>query len=395
MVSSFWFPAFAFAQLVSSNLTTQKHSSHPCYLGAMFPAALLALALAPALPQSVPVPAPAPAATAPIRVGICVEPPFITKDAQGAFSGYSYELWQKVGAKLGVPTVVTEHATFAELLAATTRGDVDVAVTDAFITSAREEKMDFSHAIADGGLRVMVNADPKYSIVRLFQELAQKGHLAVLGYGAICVVTLSILLMFVWRRIDKDFPQTSHHDAFAEAFYRTTALTVMGKTKVSSTSTWYTKILAAVWLFFGVGIVAYVTSSVTSVMTAQTIKHEIGRVEDLMGKTVGVITGTVSHDYCTKHGYELLAYPSLQDAADALVARHIDAVVNDGPILEAFDHAHPTLHLTVTGPMFEERDYGFAFPQGSNLRHRVNIALLELMESQDIAQLHAKYFGNS
>ena len=334
------------------------------------------------------------APTEAVRVGVFVEPPFVTKDAKGVYKGYSYELWEQIESKLERQSAVTEFTTFASLLDATQRGEVDIAVCDSFITSARLARMEFTCSIADGGLRVMVNTVPKHSFARLFTALKDRGHLAVFGYGALCIVVLSVFLMLFWKRIDKDFPEASH-DAFAEALFRTTTLTMSGKTKVSSTSTWYTKILAAIWLVFGISTVAYVTSTVTSVMTAQSMQHDVGRVDDLADKTVAVVKGTTGEDYCLKRGFGVLTFPSLGEAVDAMMALQADAVVSDGLLLEAYDQSHPALNITVTGPVFEKRDYGFALPRNSPLRHEVNVALLQLEEAGDIAALYAKYFGNT
>ena len=194
-----------------------------------------------------------------VNVGVIVEAPFIKKDASGHYGGYSFELWGQIERKLGLTGNIREFNTFAALLEGVSSGAIDVAVADIFVTSDREKLMEFTHPIADGGLRMMVNSAPKHSLKRLFSGLINNGHLEILGYGAIVVFVLSFLLMFLWRRIDKDFPNTAH-DGFAEAFYRIVSLTVSGKTKVSSVSTWYTKILAAIWLVFGVGVVAYIGS---------------------------------------------------------------------------------------------------------------------------------------
>ncbi len=327
-----------------------------------------------------------------VKVGIWVEAPFVQKDAGGHYAGYSFELWEQIERKLGRTSEIREFSDFAALLDGVAAGAVDVAVADIFVTSDREKRMEFTHPIADGGLRVMVNADSRHSFKRLWHGLVGNGHVAIFGYGAVVVVAFSILLMFLWRRTDKEFPRTPH-DGFAEALYRTVSLTVDGKAKFSSSPAWYMKILSAIWLVLGVGIVAYITSSVTAVMTLDVIKHSIGDVVDLGGKSIGAVKGTFGESYCRQRGFDVTPYATLAEAVQGLVAHDVVAVVDDAPLLEAYDLAHPELAVKEVGPLFEKRKYAFALPNGSPLRHQLNIALIELEEAGESQTIYAKYFG--
>ncbi|MFA5205539.1 MAG: transporter substrate-binding domain-containing protein [Lentisphaeria bacterium] len=149
-----------------------------------------------------------PEAAAAVKVGVLLEAPFVQKDAAGHYGGYSFELWEEVGRKLGRTSEIREFDTFPALLEGVSSGAVDVAVADIFITGEREKRMDFTHPIADGGLRVMVNAGSRHSLKRLWNGLVGNGHVAVFGYGTLVVVGFSVLLMFLWRRTDREFPRT-------------------------------------------------------------------------------------------------------------------------------------------------------------------------------------------
>lgn len=332
-------------------------------------------------------------ATAPLRVGVFVSPPFVTKDAKGVYAGYAWELWSEAERRLEIKSVPQEFASFGELLDAVIAGKVDAAVTDMFITSERERRMEFTHPIADGGLRVMVNTKHESKLFTLWNGLLEDGHARILGWGALIVIALAVPLAFFWRHIDKDFPQKPL-DAFAESLYRIVAVTMSGKTKVTSISTWHTKIIAAAWLVVGVSIVAYITSTVTSVMTKQALRGTINSFDDLGDKTVGVVAKSLGEQHCQESGIDTAPFPTLETAIDALVAGKVAAVVGDGLALEAYDHSHPKLPITEVGPIFDKRRYGIGVPTGSALRHQLNVVLIELTESGAADKLYAKYFGN-
>lgn len=335
-----------------------------------------------------------PPSTSPLKVGVFVEAPFVTKDAKGTLDGFSVAVWKAIEPKLGVTANFCEFDSFPALVEAVASGSIDLAVCGMLMTSALEHRLEFTHPVANGGLRVMVDSAPKHSLQALWRGLVENGHVTILGYGALIVGACSIPLMFIWRKLDKDFPATPH-DGFAEAFYRTVSLTMSGKAKVTTVSTWITKLLAACWLVCGVGIVAYVTSSVTAVMTTQSLRQSINSVDDLAGKPVGVITGTLGESYCVSRGFETRTFLTIKAAVDALVAHEVLALVADGPELEAFDQANPALPITEVGPLFAKRRYAFAVPMHSALRHRINIALVEIEESGESEKIHRKYFGGA
>ena len=51
--------------------------------------------------------------------------------------------------------------------------------------------------------------------------------------------------------------------------------------------------------------------------------------------------------------------------------------------------------VKAVGPDVKAAQYGIAFPQGSTLRDKVNVALLEMMEDGAYAVLYKKWFDSS
>lgn len=333
----------------------------------------------------------------PIKVGVLRTPAFLepSKAAPGAYTGFSGDLWNAVTAKLGRTSEFVEFHDFPTLIEATADGKIDVAVTDMLITAERARKLDFSYPITDGGLRVAVHAEPAYSFGQVWQLLVERGHIKVLATGALIVMTMSVVLVGFWRRFDKEFP-TARHDAFAESLLRTVSLTVTGKTKVTDNPKHaISKIGAAAWLAFGAGVVAYVTATFTSAMTAEATKREVNAASDLGGKPVGALKGTVGERYCQTHGLDVRSYENTEAVVQALLTGRVVAVVGDGPMLEAYDRAHPELPLTVVGALFDKHKFAFGMRRGSTLRHDIDMALLELQEAGETDAIYARYFSGA
>ena len=155
------------------------------------------------------------------------------------------------------------------------------------------------------------------------------------------------------------------------------------------------RLLGAMWLAFGVAVVAYVTSSITSVMTASQMAHQISSFGDLHGKHVGVMAGSVGETFSRAAMLDLQAFDTMEQAVDALVQGRISAIVRDAPVLEWYDHAHPELPITVVGPVYNIEKYGFALPQNSPLTRPVSEAILRLQEKGGLDTLRTRYFGTT
>lgn len=140
-------------------------------------------------------------------------------------------------------------------------------------------------------------------------------------------------------------------------------------------------------------MVAYITSSVTSIMTVNSLENIIKGPQSLPGHKVGVIPGTVGAQYCSDHHLETTSFTSLPEAVTALVGRKIDAIVLDAITLQWYDNSHPELPITEVGPIFDKKSYAFALPIGSVLRQEINKSILKQNESGFLETLRKHYFG--
>jgi ABC-type amino acid transport substrate-binding protein len=239
----------------------------------------------------------------------------------------------------------------------------------------------------------MIDEDRHASAGNLFAGLRDDGHLRVYAWLVVLIVAVTIALTLIDRRRQEDFPQ-EWHKGFAESFYHVMSIVTSGKSTHPNLFGTLGTILAAVWLACGVGIVAYVTSSITSVMTAEALTHEISGFQDLGRRHVGVLAGSVGEEYCRRAMLDLESFDSMEAAVDALLKSRIGAVVLDAPMLEWYDNAHPELPITVVGPVFLPEQYGFALPTGSRLTRRISEVILRMKDNGTMDTLHAPYFGS-
>lgn len=327
-----------------------------------------------------------------VKVGLYMSPPFVMKDGDG-YTGMAVEIWEDVALGLNLKSEYVLMPTVREMVDATANGDIDVAVTNLTVTKKRAERIDFTQPWFDAGLRIMVDLDRGTGFWAVVQGLSDAGFLRSYAWLAFVVFISTILLTLFDRRFDKDFP-TRWRDGFAESFYAVMSTATSGRTSRKNLFGWVGRIWSAIWLICGVAVLAYVTSTVTSVMTTQALNSQINSIEDLPGKTVGVLTGGTGEEYAAANGIAAASYADIDEAVAALLRHHVDAIIADGPVLEYYAFSNPEDPVAVVGPIFEPDKYGFGIVRGSDLGRPVTLEILDAYEVDEVEALRVKYFGD-
>jgi ABC-type amino acid transport substrate-binding protein len=327
----------------------------------------------------------------PVQVGIYVSEPFVNNDGNG-YSGMAIDIWQNIAARLNITSHYVEYPNYSDLMKAVSEGKIDAAVTNLTITENRAEIADFTYPWFDAGLRIMVHTQAGTGWDYLIERLNRAGHLTTYVWilGILLVATLFLTLFD--RRFDENFPKR-WREGLAESFYHVVSIATSGKSSRKNLFGWIGRVWQTFWMVFGIAIIAYVTSSITSVMTVAHIDNTISSLSDLQRKSVGVRTGSVAEQFLKSRSIATVSFDHLPEAVTALVNDEISAIVADGPVLEYYTHQHTDEPLDLVGGAFSPDKYGFAFPRHSELVQPASVAIISLHESEEIAKLRTKYFG--
>jgi len=327
-----------------------------------------------------------------VDVGIYVSPPFVMgKD--GHYSGMAIDLWQVIAGQEGLATRYRLFHNLQELLTATEQGEVAVAVTNLTITQDRAQKLSFTQPWYDAGLRIMVQSASAGDFWDIVSGLRESGHLRIYAWLGSLVLVATVLMTLFDRRFDRDFPKR-WRDGLAESFYHVMSIATSGKSTRKNLFNWVGRIWAGIWMACGIAVIAYLTSSVTSVMTAISLTREVNSLADLPGRTVGVFTGSVAEQYVLRLGIASIPYDGIEEAVAGMMNNEVDAIVGDAPVLEYHAYSNPKLPVSVVGNIFHPDKYGFAVGHDDPLARNLTLRILGLHESGKVQELRLKYFGH-
>lgn len=325
-----------------------------------------------------------------IKAGVYISPPFVMDNGGGSFYGMAIDLWETIEQHLNLRTEYIQFHVFEELVKAAETGKVDIAITNITVTYERARYLKFSYPWYDSGMRIMVKNDTKGSV---FDEMKRNGQLQSYGWLFLLLVSLTVVLTFIRRRLDSDFPK-KWIEGLTFCFYDLLVAAKSGRINHKYLG-WFGYILSSVWMIFGVALVAYVTSTVTSSMTTLSLTREINSVHDLDGRKVAVLKGSVAQQYLGKMSLGSVSFNEIDDAAQALLSGQVQAVVADAPVLEYWVNTHPEMNLDVVGELFHKDKYAFASSKKQkDLMDSISVELIRLYEQEKIRMIKEMYFGS-
>ncbi|MCD8140758.1 MAG: transporter substrate-binding domain-containing protein [Planctomycetaceae bacterium] len=327
-----------------------------------------------------------------LRIGVYQNPPFVMRDGDRC-TGMAMDLWGAVASDMRVESSYQEYDSIRALLTAVSGGDIDVAVTNLAVDAERAERVSFAFPWFDSGLRILVPARTSRSA---WQNLIHNGH--VQGYLLLFILFVAVALVatLIRRRSDEGFP-----DAWADGF--TTCLkeviSVAKSGEIPSHNLhWLRNLLVSAWMIFGMAMLAYITSSVTSAMAQAEIRHQGGihELADLPGRDVGVLAGSGAEAYLGTLGVRVHPYNTLADAVGGLHAGEIAGFVADSAVLEYYAAIHPEERLALTGQMFHHYKFSFAVAKANvAMADRISVAIIGMQDSGALLNLRTRYFGRT
>lgn len=321
--------------------------------------------------------------------------PFVVYE-DGEYTGFSVELWRQVAERLGVDYEIQQVNSLAKQIDDVQRGAADVTLGGVDITSARARDLALSQPTLQSGLQVMVKDEQGAGIGSMLARIATSRLVSwILWFVAIfgfIILAVGHVIWLLERRRNPDIP-TSYLRGIPEAiWWSVVAVTPFGAGNNTPRRN-AGRVFAVGWILAGYFLLAYFTASITSTMAVDEIRGDITGPEDLAGNRVGTVAESPAAEHLTTIGIGPVLFEDLDETYRALRADEIDAVVYDAPVLRHYAARYGEGDVRVVGPVFEEFSYGIGSAHSSDLRSRIDVALLELVENGVYDTLYERWFG--
>jgi polar amino acid transport system substrate-binding protein len=326
-----------------------------------------------------------------VVVATRVLPPFIIEtDTQ--FTGFSADLWNELAKRVGVTFDWKKTENVKAILGAVEAGEAQVGIAAISITAAREQQFDFSQPMFESGLQVMVSSQDEggFSIRQLLGYFTQGAMPYLLGILALLILIPGHVVWLAERR----HAESTFSRHYIPGIFQTMAwaLSAAAGQQNGDPRSRLGRFMSVAAIFVSLLFLTYWQAELTSSFTVQQLQGEISGPDDLPGKRVGTTTASTSAAYLKGQQAQVEEFQTIDEAFKALEGAKLDAVVFDAPVL-LYHAAHAGRgKVRVVGPVFKRENYGILFPRGSDLRKRINEALLTMREDGTYDALYNKWF---
>ena len=331
-----------------------------------------------------------------MRVAVAVIPPFVMQQPNG-LSGFAIDLWNAVAARLNWKTHYEVMPDASAILDAMRKRQIDVIATPVVITAARDAEFDFSLAIMQSGLEIMVrdtgetvSPNPLAELLRL---LFSETTAVWLGIALVLVLIPGHVVWLFERRYKGGIIDDTRYfpGIFQAIYWAISCLTAQAETMPHQ---WVARTLSIFWMFAGVVFVAFYTAQLTTTMTVRQIQGTIDGPDDLPGKQVATVAGSTAADYLRAQNAKVMECAQPAQMFQALLNKKVDAVVFTAPALLYYASHEGRRRVRIVGQEFNTAPIAFVYQLNSPLRKKVDGAILALREDGSYQQLYSKWFGN-
>ncbi len=326
-------------------------------------------------------------------------PPFAMRNEDDQWYGISIDLLREVKAELESEsghaiTIKFKDMTLSDMLDAVADSKVDVVAAALTMNYEREKRMDFTHPFHTSGLGIAVGASQRPSGWSGVVDAVLSSTFLKIVFGLFLAMLFSAvgIYLFEHKKNREHFDEGWFKGIASGFWWAAVTLTTVGYGDKVPKSLGG-RLIAFVWMFAGLFIIAAFTAAVTSALTLNQLRSRINSPNDLSRVKVATVEGSTSADYLRSRHIMFAKHPDVDSALASLCSNECDAVVYDAPILRRQTFQNHSGEAFVLPVKFERQNYAFALPSDSPLREPINRVLLRQTSSPSWDETLATYFG--
>jgi polar amino acid transport system substrate-binding protein len=356
----------------------------------MLAAALLAIAsvFSPALAQTPAVP---------LTVATYDCPPFVMRDATGAYEGIAIHLLEQLAIDLGLDYTLVERP-LAGLLEDAAAGRIDAGISCISITAEREVRMDFSHSFYETHLAIAVKEAGLLSF--LVNVLTNPDTLFWLGVVLVLASAVGGLFYALEHRINpKLYSRKTRAGRIVEGFILGLLFITRGPVNYYEFQTLTGRVVTVLLAVGTTLFIASFTAVLASAFTVDRLRSSITGPADLAGLRVAVKNESTAGIYLDTRGIGYRTLPTVPEALALLSAGEVDAVVGDDPVLRYLikqgQEQNTHAGLVVLPYQFDRQNYGIVLPENSGVVEELDRAILAVRDSDGWYASIGRYLGTA
>lgn len=328
-----------------------------------------------------------------LEVGVAGTPPFVMDSVTGG--GISVEIWQSLAMHAAWKFHSQYFPDVPSALQALEAGTLDVVVGPISITADRARRVWFTQPYHYSGISILSRSDSPTLWQRVSPFFSERFFWAVCVFLLILGGVGTLLWLAEHERNPEQFP---HEMAKGIANGMWCAIVTMSTTGYGDKAplTFWGRLIAGSWMVISIIFATTMVAGIASTLTL-TGMHTgvITKVTQLRDRSVAVVKGSPAEQFLDPYGARETYVETLSAGYDLLKSRKVDAVFYDRPQLLYFLQQHADDDVSVSVADYVRSGYGFAIRPGSKILHQMNVGLLEMQASGEVARIVNGWLGTS
>ena len=154
-------------------------------------------------------------------------------------------------------------------------GRADAGVAAISITSEREKTIDFSYPFKESGLQILAKNQPGSSFAKIVGGLFKGDILWLLGGLFFVLILNSHIIWFLERKKNAESFPEGYLAGLWEAIWWSICTIITGGCENKAPLGVAGRLTAIVWMLAGAALFTYITATITSAMTVDTLNSDI------------------------------------------------------------------------------------------------------------------------
>ncbi len=324
-------------------------------------------------------------------VGVVQDPPYLIKNKNGEWTGFSVEIWKAVDNELKVPYEFKEMR-FSELLDSLKNNRIDLAIDGFFLLAEREEFMDFTVPFASTRLALATLPDrmdhPWMSALKIFFSW---GIVKIVGLLIVSICLLGFLLWFIERMHNPEHFGGGFIKGCGTGIYWIGSTLASGACFGIGLKSLPGRVFGLIWMLAcAVGLSALTASLTTSLVASKNMASAVSE-ETLRHMRIAGVESSVEAGVLEKINGKYNLYKMEEDALEAVLNKQVDGYLYDEITLRHYRDNGYKNRIALYPTTLKRYSFAYGLPKDSPWRTRINVALMDLMEKPDWVFLLSRY----
>lgn len=328
-------------------------------------------------------------------------------------TGYIHELVELLKERMGFNytyKVAPAEVSYDELIDCVQNHTYGIVMADIAITNSRTDKIDFSHAIYDNTLRLVIRKNQKTTISPLAFFKPFSINLWLLIIFLIYILSALLIAMYEFYAQGKaqesgqtgDIRDNDKKITVIRSLYHTVGALLQRGSELQP-KTFFGRLQTVIVWLMSIILVALLTSNMTIYFNAQREKPWLQSIEDLQMcrkvacNRIGIVQRSQHEEYFTKeimNGYQMnyyrLKHPD--ECYTKLLDNHINVAIADSASADYFTQTPGYCQLEEVGIPFGKTYFGIALPKQWPYKQDLDDHIMDLKLNGEIDRLLERWF---